>query len=560
MNLPFLSDFRARVAHVTRAEDGNVATFCVLLFALMVMVGGLAVDLMRYEHTRTGLQQTLDRCTLAATALRQSLDAESVCRDYVEKAGLTSYLQDVTVTQSEGSRSVQARALGHQDNIFAPMIGYETFPVPAVAAATQSITDIEIVLVLDVSGSMTGAKIANLKTAAANFVDTVTANNEDNRVSIAIVPYNAQVNMPDYLISKYNAVGPVTVPNANCMEFTPPMFAQPGISRTMPIPRAVYADTAYGTSGGNAYVNYDATGNSGAVNAFQFCNPRNGDAVTGALTQNLIFPPSSDATALKSRINALYAGGNTSITLGMKWGLNLVDPGTRSVYSELIGQGHMAAAFNGRPYNYDQDDTMKVIVLMTDGEHVSHRITADAYRGTATDSPVWRGTDGQYSIRHTVGRPAAAGSNEYWVPHRNEWRAGPWTGNTANTGTPVQQSWADVWQNQRTSWVAWQFFARALGNNNGTRTAAYNVAMEEFTDTYSSVANMNASLQQSCGLARDNNVIVYGIAFEAPANGQTQIRNCATTPLLYYEADDAAGINMAFSSIAAQITQLRLTQ
>ena len=81
MNLPFLSDFRARVAHVTRAEDGNVATFCVLLFALMVMVGGLAVDLMRYEHTRTGLQQTLDRCTLAATALRQSLDAESVCRE-----------------------------------------------------------------------------------------------------------------------------------------------------------------------------------------------------------------------------------------------------------------------------------------------------------------------------------------------------------------------------------------------------------------------------------------------------------------------------------------------
>ncbi len=558
MHPSFPLALRACLARFLRKEDGNIAMFSVILFSLMVMVGGLAVDLMRVEQKRTALQQTLDRCVLAAAAIRQTLDPEEVCRDYVEKAGFTEYLQDVSVTEVDGERVVSVTALAQQDNIFAPLIGHETFPAPAAASAVQSVTDIEIVLVLDVSGSMNGAKITNLKVAASDFIDTVTANNQDNRVSIALVPYNAQVNMPDYLMEKFNAVGPVTVANANCLEFTPGMFSVPGISTTAPIPRAIYADTATGTAGGNTYTAYGATGNAGGNNAFQFCNPRNGNAATGALTQNVIFPPSSDANALKARIDALYAAGNTSITLGMKWGLNLVDPGMQPVISDLITEGHVPAVFSGRPRAYDAEDTLKVIVLMTDGEHVTHRITAPAFRGETPDSGIYRGTDGNYSIRHVTGRPTAAGSNEYWVPHRNEWRAGPWTGDVANTGAAVQQSWVGVWQNQRMSWVAWQLYARALGTD-ATRNAIFNAKMADFTDTYSPVSDMNSSLQQSCSLARDNNVIVYGIAFEAPANGQTQIRNCSSTIAQYYEAN-GLDISTAFSAIAAQISQLRLTQ
>ncbi len=560
MPTPFQTATRAHVAKSFRDnEDGNIAMFSVLLFTLMVMVGGLAVDLMRMENTRSTLQQTLDRCVLAAASVRQRLDPELVCRDYVEKAGLSDYLRDVQVTQSEGSRQVLARARGDQRNYFAPLIGQNTFPIGALSSATQRVSDIEIVLVLDVSGSMSGAKIASLKEAASNFVDTVTANNLDNSVSIALVPYNAQVNMPDYLIAKYNAVGPVTAANANCLEFTPAMFDVPGISQTTPIPRAIYADTSSGTTGGSGYTAFDATGNTGGTNAFQYCNPRNGDPVTGALTQNLILPPTSDANVLKAHINALYAGGNTSITLGMKWGLNMVDPGTRPVFGQLVNEGEMSASFRDRPFDYDQEDVMKVIVLMTDGEHVAHRITAPAFRGETADTGIFRGTDGNYSIRHTTGRPATAGSNEYWVPHRSEWRAGPWTGAADNSGTAVEQSWAGVWQNQRMSWVARQLYARALGTSNASRTAIYNAKLEDFRDTYSDATSMDASLQQTCDLARDNDVVVYGIAFQAPANGQTQIRDCSSTIAQYYQSDDS-NVATAFDSIALQISQLRLTQ
>ena len=60
-------------------------------------------------------------------------------------------------------------------------------------------------------------------------------------------------------------------------------------------------------------------------------------------------------------------------------------------------------------------------------------------------------------------------------------------------------------------------------------------------------------------MAKDQDVIIYGIAFEAPAGGQAQISQCASSPAHYF---NAAGleISTAFNTIANNITQLKLTQ
>ena len=70
---------------------------------------------------------------------------------------------------------------------------------------------------------------------------------------------------------------------------------------------------------------------------------------------------------------------------------------------------------------------------------------------------------------------------------------------------------------------------------------------------------MDSQLQSICSLAKTNGVIVYGIAFEAPTNGQAQIRACSTSTAHYF---NAAGlqISTAFNAIASNISQLRLTQ
>lgn len=42
-----------------KAEEGALIVFALFLFVLMAMMGGIAIDLQRYETTRTQLSQTL---------------------------------------------------------------------------------------------------------------------------------------------------------------------------------------------------------------------------------------------------------------------------------------------------------------------------------------------------------------------------------------------------------------------------------------------------------------------------------------------------------------------
>ena len=542
---------RRQLCALWRREEGSLSIFTLVLFVLMVMMGGLAVDLMRYESTRTMLQNTLDRATLASASLSQTLDPEDLVRDYFDKAGMTSYLKRVTVTEGLNYRNVEADAEVSSDPYFLHMIGQEDFDALGHSMAEQRITNVEIALVLDVSGSMSGTKLTNLKTAAKEFVETVLSSDGEDRISIAIVPYNAEVNLGPVLRAKFNATNIHGVANVDCLEVPSSAYSTLSITREQPLAMTAYADTDSTTSKTNAWVSRTSTSYATMKTAEPYCR---------AVAANIVRLPSNDIATLKSQIGALSAEGNTSIMAGMRWGLTLLDPEERSIYDEYIQAGQMNSAFDGRPFDWDDRESMKLVVLMTDGSHVAHPFVPDAFK--TGDSPIYKSTgDGNYSIQHTTGRPAAAGANEYFVPHLGTWVAAPWNSGSGYT----RMQWQDVWAAQRQTWIAWQLYARALGTDASTtsasnaRTAAYNAAMANFQQTNASVATMDNWLQSTCSLAKNNDVIIYGIAFEAPTAGQTQIKNCASSPAHYFNAQGLQ-IQSAFRAIANNISQLRLTQ
>ena len=529
-----------------REDDGALIVFGLVLFVLMLMMGGFAVDLMRYENTRTNLQNTLDRSTLAAAALSQKLDREAVVRDYMLKAGIGDQLASVTVTSSQNTAIVNAVGRADTKPIFLHMLGIDRFDAVGRSQAEQAISNLEISLVLDVSGSMTGNKLAKLKVAASAFVDTMLANDPNHRVSISIVPYNAQVNIGPDLVSKFNITHHNNVANVNCVEIPVAAYNTLALSRNDAMPMMAHADYANNTNRINGYVgwadsNY-AVPNYGSV----FCKPS---------TVNVVRLPNNDATVLKSQINALVAGGNTSITLGMKWGATMLDPSMRTVYGDFIGAGKIPANLANRPFGYDDPDNLKIVILMTDGEHVSHARILNAFK--TGPSNIYRSSvDRNYSVQFTNGRPAVAGANEFYVPHLNTWQATPWTN---GSGTAVLQDWRDVWKNLKTTYVAWQFYARALGTDSASRNTAYSNALNSLRGTYATVPQMDATLDQSCDLVKAQGVVVYGIAVEAPQRGQDVISSCATSPIHFFEAS-ADGTASAFATIASNITMLKLTQ
>jgi Flp pilus assembly protein TadG len=541
---------------MARGEEGNLTIFALCLFVLMAMIGGIAVDLMRYEAMRTSLQNTLDRATLAAASLSQQLDAEDVVTDYFDKAGLASYLRAVTVDEGLNYREVNADARAATNPFFLHMIGVEEMDAPGKSKAEQRMTNVEIVLVLDVSGSMAdNNRLTNLKTAANEFVDTVLSSDSEDRISIAIVPFNGQVNLGAALRGRYNALHQHGVANVNCVDLPSSVYSQTGITTTLGLPMTAHADTFSQTSRVDGYVDRASTDFGVPVAGNRWCPPS---------TANTVMLPTNNISALQNKITSLTAIGATSINAGMKWGMALIDPGTQGVIGHFVDTNVVPPMFDGRPFEYTDPESMKIIVLMTDGEHFAEERVRDQFKsgvtGTNGTNAIYKSpNDGNYSIRFTTGRPGVAGTREFWVPHRNEWRALPWT-NTTNTGAATLQpiTFQQLWSEVRVDWVVWQLYARALGTNNSQRSTQYNTWLPLLREQ-TPVNTMNSQLQSICGLAKTNGVTVYGIAFEAPTGGRTQISQCATSSAHYF---NAAGLQIrtAFRAIASNISHLRLTQ
>ena len=541
---------RAVVERFWAAQDGSLTILALCLFLLMMMMGGLAVDLMRYEQTRTTLQNTLDRATLASASLTQTLDPREVVADYFTKAGMEKYLDGVTVSEGMNFRNVTADASASTEPFFLHLIGREEMDAKGHSMAEQRVTNVEIMLVLDVSGSMaSNSRLVNLKTAANEFVDTVLSSDAENKISIGLVPFNGQVNIGPDLRAKYIALtDDPLVTNVNCVDLPASAYTATALPTNTAMSMTAHADTYSSTNQTTSYVaytdntyaiGYHATNNAGNV----WCPP-----VAG----NIIRLPSQMITTLQSQINGLVAVGATSINAGLKWGLALMDPSAVQMYNQLIVSGKMSAELAGRPYSFTDPEAMKVIVLMTDGDHFAEERVNSAYKG-AVMSPIWKSTlDGNYSIYHS-----SVSGNQWWVPHLSKFQAVKWT-NSSNSPGATQQTWQQVWSSMRLSYVAWQFYARALGSSSSARSTEYTNRMDAFRSK-TPTTSMDSQLQQICGLAKAQGVIVYGIAFEAPALGQTQIRNCSTSAAHYFNASGLQ-IRTAFRAIASNISQLRLMQ
>ena len=570
-----------RLRRFGRDEDGSMIIFTLFLIIMMLIVGGMAVDLMRFETNRSRLAATLDRAILAAADLDQTLSPEQVVRDYFQKAGLLDQLKSVTVVETVNSRSVSARASINVNMMFMDLLGIEQLEAPAAGMARETITDIEIALVLDISGSMrSNSKIQNLRIAASNFVQTVLANDVNNKISISIVPFNAQVNLGAPLRGQYNVTDLNGIANSNCIDLPTTVFAAPGMSRTLAMPQSGYFDALTTTTLNASYYAAQAP-NFPTAPSYNDSSP-----TCKVLANNIVRLPSNNIATLQANINGLTADGNTSITLGMKWALALLDPGSRQIYTNLIASSNISANFAGRPYEYTRQNTLKVIVVMTDGEHVASTRLNDGYR--SGNSTIYRHTDGLYSIRHSAGFPVGY---PFWAPHLSAWQWRAWNGTAAGAGTVTPAcasnddtatdpdgkgicvrvvsgtplTWPQVWTQLRMSWVAQQLYARPLSNNNATnRTNIYNSLMDPtkvtaFFQRSITAAQMDTQLQASCMQARTNGVVVFSVAFEAPPLGQALLANCASSPSHYYVANGSQ-INDAFFAIANQIQSLRLMQ
>ena len=563
-----------------RDEEGGLIIFSLFILVCMLLVTGLAVDLMRFETHRARLQSTLDRAVLAGASLEQTLNSEDVVLDYFDKAGLGQFIkeEDVVVVETATSKTVSATSEMNMLTFF--MRQYfrrddtrAVWDVQAGGRAEESVSDVEISLIVDVSGSMGenaqsgGTKIDVLKVAAKEFVylmqcdpDAVLPFNgvcvvEPNTVSISMVPYNHQVIAGETLIQKFNITEEHQ--NSSCIDMDPadyltipieldPLLVDPFFGVPDPTPnvkRSTQLDfwTGYGGYSGD-----------GANNDRRECSPN-----TAPYTARTIVPYENNYLDMQTAIDGLYAGGNTSIDLAAKWGGALLAPEFRAAVTSLsVDDGVVDPAFIGRPFNYDRPSTRKVIVLMTDGKNTSKIWVEDEFRegispffvvddAHNTNPPgIWEAEDDHISI-YNASRDAHGHRPFRRLSHKGDGNSG-WSWNPDGGANATQLTWNQVWERYHVVTVADAMDDGQLSDDRWWKLADYD---------YTSIKDPR--LQSICTALKDEDVLIYTIGFETSTASNLVLSNCASSENHHF---DVQGLDLtsAFNSIARDIHELRL--
>jgi len=517
-----------------RSDDSGVMAYpTVAFFLAMLAVGGIGVDLMRMERDRTVLQYTLDRAVLAAADLDQTQPPAVVVQDYLNKAGLGEYYQEPIVESGLGYKRVQATIDATFEAHLLRFSNGNDLPVFATSKAEESIDGLEISLVLDVSGSMnSNSRLSNLKVAAKDFIDTMVANTTDGKMSISVVPYATQVSLPDDLIDQYTTVG--ENPYSNCINFEAAEYNSASLSTLDTLERSMHF-TPWGYSNRDMRTYYSSPR---LINS-PVCDER---------ASREILPLQKDATTLKNFIQNLSAGGNTSIDVGMKWGTALLDPSARPAISAIstgIGAS-VPGDFSDRPAEYSDSDTIKIIVLMTDGQNTSQYYVDDDHR----DGPSGVWYNSHYKSYSTYD---SRYGGRYFFHYNNNWYNEPYGNGSGQSGTAVELNYAELFARTSLKYIYRYIFYEWMN--------FYDARDEWYYGIYSSHGNStkNARTRSVCEAAKAKGIVVYTIGFEAPSNGVAVLRDCASSDAHYFDVDGLE-IKDAFASIATSIRQLRLTQ
>jgi len=325
-------------------EQGGLTPFILVFFIGIVLLTGIALDLARFESERADLQDALDRGVLAAASATQSLPAATVLSEFIANRSMSEGLVNLNVldTSSAGTRRVTADADYALDTIFLRLAGLSELGVISRSAAEQRRQHVEISLVLDISGTMRWSnRLVNLRPAASQFIDTVMANDTQGLTTVNLIPYAGQVNPGPAM---FNILGGIRDHNySSCLEFNSSDFGYTGLP----------AAGSYGQVPNFMHWTIDW----GWMD-WGWC-PTDNTAITYF---------SNDAALLKNKINAIRLHDGTGTYNAMKWALALLDPSTQSTSAQLASLGVIDPAYADRPAAWNAPESLKFIVLMTDGQ------------------------------------------------------------------------------------------------------------------------------------------------------------------------------------------------
>lgn len=304
-------------------HGGVSIIFAALLIPLLLMIGS-AIDYSRSLTAKTGLSNALDAAVLAGVnKLMRENGTESEVVDVVKatfQAGIegsvapTATVKAFTISQDSTRGEVSVAATVSVPTSFMAIAGLKSIDVATHSTARVADKDIELAMMLDLTGSMSGSKIADLKLAAKDLVDILLPDSGGkgvNEIRIGLVPYSQGVNAGPYAPT-----------------------ATDGVSVKCATERTI----------------------DNAANDKPYTTTPIGDGSTDCPNAEIL-PITDVKTELKNRIDGFGTAGWTAGHTGIAWAWYLLSPKWAALWPD-----------GSDPAKYNDEKVQKIALLMTDGQ------------------------------------------------------------------------------------------------------------------------------------------------------------------------------------------------
>lgn len=355
-------------------RDTRAGALQLTAFSLVPIVGatGMAVDGARLYLVKDNLQRAVDSAGLAAGHALEladmSVDATEFFNANFEQIASVATLSSFDVVISPDNNVITVSARAEIDTTFMRIFGTQTVEIAAQSEVTRETRGMELMMVLDVTGSMAGSKIAAMRDAATDLTNIVYGDDDINpNLWVGVVPYSIGVNVGS------NHSNWLTLASQNYITsgaFHPTswkgcvMARTGGLDETDDTPD-IQAFTAfeYPYDVDNQWKLFDDDGQLTGYDIRDTYNHGNNGRGPNLTCPHPILPLTSSKTAVLSHISSLtyWGRGGTSSNIGLAWGWRAISPKWRGLW-----QGASSADL---PLDYSDPYMDKVVVMMTDGQN-----------------------------------------------------------------------------------------------------------------------------------------------------------------------------------------------
>ncbi len=520
----FLSD---TINRFKKDERGVFAVIFGILSVVLVATSGAVVDYVGVQQARSQAQIALDAAVLALQPSIYSLTdeqirvlAEDMVQERMVASGVTIEVETAQSVSEDGTLFLQARM--SVPMAFVSLVGISEMNARVASQATRKKLAVEVMMVLDNSGSMaSSSRMTNLKTAASNATE-ILFDGESTlpNVFIGVVPFTSFVNIgtSNSNASWFDLTGQSSIANDNFDDDSDDSTPFTGNVNRLALYNQI-TNMSWGgcvdarphtSTGANAHLDTDDTVpvNSDPDTKFvpsfapdtpdswsswladyeddndaAACNGINGGSdrerqerlckYSGNISTSSWGPnfdcPSAELLPLTNvkqpvldAIDGMVASGATNIHMGTIWGFRALSP------SEPFTEGG----------DYDEA-TAKVLIVMTDGQNTMY--SRNNMNGASYNSP-------------------------YGYPY-----------------------------NGRLGAVGWS--------------------------SGQMITEMNVRTVEACSNAKAQDITVYTIGLNPPNNAtRTMLQDCATSVSHAYFPNQPSELDSVFADIANQLAALRLAQ